>query len=87
MFVPAIDPPLVDERRIDLVAPTERRRSEEDVGELAATNDLAETEWRLAQRVEEQVAAREAATAGELAAKDAEAAERLAEMERRLAQR
>ena len=57
------------------------------MGELSATDELAETEWCLSQKVEEQVAAREAATAGELAAKDARAAERLAEMERRLAER
>ena len=49
-----------------------RRRSEQDPGELAAADELAETDRRVAQRVEEQVAAREAATAGKLAAKDAQ---------------
>ena len=57
---------------------------------MAAANELAEMERRLAQREEEQVAAlaaREVATAGELTAKDDGAAERHAEMERRLAER
>ena len=57
------------------------------MGELAAIDEVAEREWRLAQKVEEQVAAWEAAMAGELAAKDAGAEERLAEMEGRLTQR
>ena len=58
--------------------------------QAAAANELAETERRLVQRGEEQVAAlaaREEVTAGELAAKDNGAAERHAEMERRLAER
>ena len=57
---------------------------------MTVTNELDKTERRLAQREEEQVAAlaaREAATAGELTAKDDGAAERHAEMERRLAER
>ena len=58
--------------------------------QAAATNGLAEMEQRLAQTEEEQIAAlaaREAATAGELAARGDGAAERHAEMERRLAER
>ena len=72
--------------------PGENRRSPLHRGpcQAAAANELAETERRLAQKEEEQVAAlaaREAATAGELAAKDDRAAERYAEMEQRLAER
>ena len=70
-----------------LLEDSERWRSEEDLGKLAGADELAETERRLAQRVKEQMAVQEVATAGELAAKDTKAVERLAEMKWRLAKR
>ena len=39
-----------------LLEDADRRRSEEDLGELAAAKEIAEMEWCLAQSVEEQVA-------------------------------
>ena len=72
--------------------PGENRRSPLRRGprRAAAADEPAEKERRPARMGEEQVAAlaaREAATAGELAAKDDGAGERHAEMERRLAER